>query len=425
MTSRADTGLWGVSTTEWVTTRPLDRDLDVNLVVIGGGYTGCSAALEAARSGASVALLEAKFIGHGGSGRNVGLVNAGLWLPPDAILRQMGESAGMRLLEDLGKGPEAVFRIIEREAIECEPVRAGTLHLAHSAAGRADLEDRYRQGNRIGAPLRLLDADETARRTGTRRFHGALFDPRAGTIQPLAYCQGLARAAQAKGAHLFEASPADGVVRDGDRWRVSANGHDVRAAALLVATNAYPRFVTGLAQARFSVVTYGQFATEPLPDDMRAQILPDGEGCWDTAMVMSSFRVDRAGRLILGGMGSAGGPAGAIHGAWARRKLREVFPALAGVPFAHRWHGRIAMTADHIPKVLRIGPRACAVFGYSGRGIAPGTVFGTSAARALLNDQPDAFPIPVQDAYSERFTAARTAFFEFGAAVAHAVDPLR
>ncbi|WP_138472574.1 FAD-binding oxidoreductase [Poseidonocella sp. HB161398] len=416
--------LWHDSCRETASGAPLDAPTTADLAIVGAGFTGCAAALEAAGRGLNVILLEAGRISDGGSGRNVGLVNAGLWLPPDTVLAQMGEAAGRRLITALAAGPQEVFALIERHGIDCEPRRAGTLHLAHSPAGLRDLGDRLAQGLRHGAPLALLDRAETGARTGSRAFHGALLDPRAGTVQPRAYCTGLARAAIAAGARLHEASPVTSVAAlPGGGWRLAANGHEIRAGALLIATNAYHRPAAGMAAPQHAVVAYSQYATAPLPAALRAQILPGGEGCWDTAMVMSSIRTDSAGRLILGGMGDAGGPGRAVHDGWARRKLRRLYPALGALPFVHRWQGRIAMTADHVPKVLELGPGGYAVFGYSGRGIAPGTVFGRAAAAALAGDGPGAFPLPVCRAHAEPFRKPLSAWYEAGATLVHAVDP--
>lgn len=411
--------LWRESAREVANTAPLDRDVSVDLVVVGGGFTGTSAALEATKRGASVCVLEANIIGHGGSGRNVGLVNAGLWLPPETVIAQMGETAGRKLIEVLADAPRRVFELIEQEGIDCEATRKGTLHLAHSAAGLRDLAERHRQGNAFGAPLALFDAAETARRTGTPAYHGALFDPRAGTIQPFAYCQGLARAAQAKGAHIHASSPATSIERRGDTWLVTANGHTVRARALLLATNAYQAGVDLPYAPHYTPVSYCQFATEPMPDALRETILAGGEGCWDTALVMSSFRIDQAGRLILGGIGNTDGPGSAIHRQWARRKLRQLFPALGDLSFDFIWRGRIAMTDDHVPKIVAFGPNAYACFGYSGRGIGPGTVFGAEAAAALLEGSPERLPVHPLVQYAERFSGAKAAYYEFGAIATH------
>lgn len=421
MPSQRSSILWRASARDRFEAPPLDRDLTVDLAVVGGGFTGAAAALEAAGRGASVCLLEAEIIGHGGSGRNVGLVNAGLWLPPDTVIAQMGEAAGRRLIDVLADAPRRVFALIDREGIDCEATRKGTLHLAHARAGLKDLEERCRQGNRDGAPLALLDAKETAQRTGTAIYHGALFDPRAGTIQPFAYCRGLARAAQDKGARVHERSPVTAIRRERDLWIVEANGRTVRARSLLLATNAYQLGIETPFKPEFTAMSYCQFATGPMPETARREILAGGEGCWDTALVMSSFRVDRAGRMIVGGVGNSEGPAASIHHSWARRKLRRLFPAIGDLPFEHAWRGRIAMTADHIPKIVEFGPNAFACFGYSGRGIGPGTVFGTQAAIALLGGDHETLPVSPIAHYSERFTASKAAYYEFGAALMHAV----
>lgn len=413
--------LWRASAEEIVTAPALDRALDVDLAIIGGGFTGQAAALEGARRGASVALFEGETFGHGGSGRNVGLVNAGLWLPPDEVIAEIGAEAGGRLMAALADAPRRVWSLIEQEGIDCEATRKGTLHLAHAPAGFADLAERHRQGTALGWPLELLDAAETARRTGSTAFHGALFDPRAGTIQPLSYARGLARAAKAAGAQLHEQSRVAQVRREDQFWQLTVNGQRVRARHMLLATNAYFDGIDMGFRPEIIAVSYFQAATVPIPKPLRARILPRREGCWDTDLVMSSFRMDAAGRFIIGGIGNLEGPGRAVHMAWARRKLRQCFPELGDLPFEHDWRGRIAMTGDHIPKILRFGPSGLACFGYSGRGIGPGTTFGTLAAEALLTGNDDALPVALVTGHRERFAPLREAYYETGAILTHVV----
>ncbi|WP_240335600.1 NAD(P)/FAD-dependent oxidoreductase [Pseudotabrizicola algicola] len=417
----SEVNLWRASSREHFAAPPLATSREVDLAVIGGGFTGLAAALEARRHGASVCVLEAQTVGHGGSGRNVGLVNAGLWLPPEAVIARMGPTGGKRLIDTLAEAPQRVFDLIAREGIDCEATRNGTLHLAHAPAGLRDLQERYRQGRAHGAPLRLLDAAETARRTGSRAFHGALFDPRAGTIQPLSYARGLARAAVRAGAEVHEQSPVTGLQRAAGQWQVTSRGQSLRARHVLVATNAYHLGFHDPFAPQIVGVHYCQYATDPLPEPLRRSILAGGEGCWDTALVMSSFRLDQAGRLVIGGIGNGDGPAGRVHAAWAARKLARLFPDLAGLPFRHGWSGRIAMTGDHIPKIVAFGPQAYACFGYSGRGIGPGTVFGTQAARALLLDRPDLLPVDPLRQHREGFAGLRAAYYEAGASAVHAI----
>jgi len=421
MMSQAVGNLWEATCEEQVSAPPLDKDLSVDLAIIGGGLTGCSAALEAAGSGASVCLAEAQEIGHGGSGRNVGLVNAGLWLPPETITNILGETQGRRLSGHLAGAPKRVFDLIGKHGITCEAVNNGTLHCAHSEAGFRDLEDRYRQQVALGAPVTLLDREETQRRTGSPVFHGALHDARAGTINPLSYCRGLARAAVQAGARLCSRTPATAIRQAKGGWMVETPGGMIRARALLFATNAYHEQVGGIKSPETVPVHYFQVATEPLGDNRFAHVLPDGEGCWDTALVMSSFRKDRTGRLLVGAVGDLEGIGGGVHRGWAQRMIRRLYPALTDAKIAHAWCGRIGMTGDHLPKILAIGPNAYACFGYSGRGIGPGTTFGTLAAQALLKDDPALLPLSPVSSHGERFSGLRSAYYESGAVLTHAL----
>lgn len=409
--------LWEDTCAETVSAPPLAGDLTADLVIIGGGYTGCAAALEAAEQGASVVLLEARTIGHGGSGRNVGLANAGLWLPPDQVIAQMGQTAGERLNAALAVGPDRVFDLIARHDIQCEPVRNGTLHCAHAPAGMRNLKMRYDQQAARQAPVRLLEADDATIATGSKQFFGALWDKRAGTVQPLAYAKGLARAAKEAGAHIHEKSPVTRVSRDTD-WLVETEIGAVRAKSLLMATNAYHNSFKGLNAAPTTPVHFFQLATAPLSDHLHDVILPGNQGCWDTGLVMTSFRKDKAGRFILGAMGQPDRLG--IHETWARRALARLFPQLAGQAFEHFWSGRIGMTADYIPKILRLGDRGYAVFGYSGRGISPGSVFGTACAQALLSGSESNLPLAPVENHSEHLTRAKGIYFEAGARLVHA-----
>lgn len=404
---------------EIVPTSVFEGETTADLVVVGGGFTGCTAALQAAELGMKVCLLEAESIGQGGSGRNVGLVNAGLWTPPDEVLKLMGEEDGKRLNVALANGPDLVFSRIEKHQIRCEAIRNGTLHCADSADGLKDIHERFRQHQQRGAPVTLLNAAQTRERTGSPVFHGALHDARAGTIQPLAYCMGLARAAQQAGAAIHTNSPVTRILRGNRRWQVETARGFVTSKALLVATNAYHRGIAGMRRPAFIPMHYFQMATAPLEIHQGSTVLPNAEGCWDTAMVMSSFRRDERGRLIIGGVGSLEHPGASVHQNWARRTLRRLFPPLADVRLEQAWSGRIAMTSDHLPKIVRLGPNALMAFGYSGRGIAPGTVFGTCIAAALAAKDETLLPVRPIDKHGETQPWLKAAYYETGAFLTH------
>jgi glycine/D-amino acid oxidase-like deaminating enzyme len=416
-------GLWDASAPSAPHTTALSATVHADAVVVGAGYTGLSAALYLAQRRARVVVLEAQSVGFGGSGRNVGLVNAGMWVMPSALSGELGEVLGNRLLTRLGNAPSLVFDLIEQLGIDCEPVRSGTLHCAPDRAGLHALHERARQWQVLGAPVRVLSRAETADKTGTDAYLGALLDLRAGTLQPLAYARGLAHAAVAAGAHLYTHTAVNAVQDTGQHWRLNTtSGGVVHAPWVIVATNAYSdaNGPWGALQSELVKLPYFNMATAPLPPTLLKQILPERQGAWDTRQVLTSFRLDRQGRLVLGSVGALRGMGQAIHRDWGQRALVKLFPQLRGIRFEHEWYGEIGMTADALPRFHQLARNTVAFCGYNGRGIAPGTVLGRELARLVLGEITTAeLPLPVTPTTPARLKLAREAFYERGAQIAH------
>lgn len=419
-------GLWEASAPPPPATAPLDGLSRADVAVIGAGYTGLSAALHLAEAGARVVVLEAEEIGFGGSGRNVGLVNAGMWVMPEDLPRALGAEHGERLLATLGEAPALVFALIERHGIACEAERQGTLHCAVGAEGLAEIAERARQWQARGAPVRVLNAAETAAATGSPAYAGALLDARAGTIQPLAYARGLAAAAMRAGAAIHTASRLLAAEDDGQCWRLRTAQGVVEAPSVILATNAYTADLWPELREEMVRLPYFNLATRPLSDNLRRSILPGRQGAWDTRTILTSFRLDRQGRLIFGSVGALRGTGRAIHAAWGRRAMARLFPQLAEIGFEHEWYGQLGMTADHLPRCHRLGRGILSFSGYNGRGIAPGTVFGRLLADLTLGRIGEAdLPLPVSPLAPAPFRALKEAYFETGAQVAHLLDARR
>lgn len=415
-------GLWEQSAPPAPATAPLRTEIDVDVAVVGAGFTGCSAALHLAEGGASVAVLEAIEIGFGGSGRNSGLVNAGLWVMPDQLPAALGDVYGERVLEMLGNGPRLVFDLVDRHEIPCELERNGTLHCAVGLKGVAEVKERERQWQARGAPVRVLDAAETAEKLGTTAYLGSLLDLRAGTIQPLAYVRGLASAAIKAGARIFTGSPVIAAVEDGTRWQIKTPDGTVRAKWVIVATNVYTSDVWPEIRSEITRMPYFNMATPPLSDNLRRSILPERQGAWDTRQVLNSFRFDQQGRLVFGSVGALRGTGRTIHSDWGKRALAKLFPQLDGIGFESQWYGRIGMTNDHLPRFHKLGRNVISFSGYNGRGISPGTVFGKSLAQLAMGAIGEGdLPLPVTDVIPARTRAVWETFYEVGAQAAHLV----
>ncbi len=416
-------GLWEASAPPAPETRPLVEELGVDVAIVGGGYTGLSAALHLQLAGASTAVLEAAEIGFGGSGRNVGLVNAGMWTMPSTLAGTLGDVHGQRLLTLLGNGPDLVFELVERHAIDCQAVRDGTLHCAVGSTGLKNIEQRAREWQARGAPVSLLDAVETARRTGTRRYRGALLDLRAGTIQPLAYVRGLAHAAIGAGARVHTRTRVQGAEDLGSHWRLRTDtGATLKAQWVVVATNAFTEAVGAWSALRTELVhlPYFNMATAPLPARLLETVLPGREGAWDTPEILTSFRLDQAGRLVLGSVGALRGRGANIHRNWGRRALVKLFPQLEGIAFQHEWYGWIGMTADALPRFHRLARNTVSFSGYNGRGIATGTTFGRELARLVTGEVSEGdLALPVTPTAKVPLRAVKERYYEVGAQLAH------
>jgi glycine/D-amino acid oxidase-like deaminating enzyme len=365
-------------------------------------------------------VLEAAHVGFGGSGRNVGLVNAGLWVMPEELPRQLGEVFGERLLQQLGNGPRLVFDIVQRYGIDCQANPVGTLHCAVGQKGLNEIIERNRQWRARGADVVLLDAAQARQKIGSSAYSGALLDRRAGTIQPLAYVRGLAGAAIDRGAAIYSLSPAIRREDLGDRWRIVTARGSVTAPWVLVATDAYASGIWTSIREEQVMFPYFNLATRPLPANLQRTILPERQGAWDTKLVLSSFRFDQAGRLVFGSVGALRGTGGPVHRNWGRRELARLFPLLRDVEFEHEWYGSIGMTDNALPRLHRHDRNTFSISGYNGRGIAPGTTFGRDLARLAMNEVTvEELSLPLTDVRQASLRSAKAAFYEVGSQVAH------
>lgn len=415
-----DHGLWGVSAPAAPAIDILASDIEADAVIVGGGFTGFSAAYHLASAGMSAVVLEARDVGFGGSGRNVGLVNAGLWVMPDDLLATLGRRYGERLLAQLGEAPRLVFDLVERLGIDCEAVPQGTLHCAAGSKGFAEVTERARQWQARGADVELLDARRAEHLIGSGAYTGALLDRRAGTIQPLAYARGLADHAIRAGARAHTHSPATGFSDLGAAWKVATPQGSVVASWVILATDAYSGAACSDVKREQVMLPYFNLATRPLSAAQLSTILPGRHGAWDTKSILSSFRLDARGRLVFGSVGALRRGGKRIHLGWGKRELARLFPQLGRVDFEHGWYGQIGMTDDAMPRLHRHGRNMVSISGYNGRGIAPGTTFGRDLARLASGQVAlEDLSLPLTETHHAPFRSARSAFYEAGAQLAH------
>jgi glycine/D-amino acid oxidase-like deaminating enzyme len=380
-------------------TTPLTESRHVGVAVIGAGFTGLSAALHLAESGADVAVLEAKDIGSGASGRAFGQVVPYLKIGHSDILRHYGPERGPRVIDAVAAGPDLVFDLIARHAIDCWAIRTGLLFAAHAPSGQRELERRTAYWQDRGAEVEMLEGDRCAEAVGSTMYEAASLEHRGGNLNPLAYTRGLGHAAVKAGAMIHTQTPVRGLSRKNGHWAIDAGPNGITADIVLIATNAYSTELwPGLAESIIPLRGHG-FVTAPLSDNVRRSILPGRQSLTDTRRLFSGVRLLPDGRLHASAYGPVSGPE---HAADFRRvdgRIRKLYPQLDTLDWQEEWTGFVAMTPDHVPRVHELAPGLFAGLGYNGRGIAAATMMGQElAGRARgLGDADLVFPLmPVQ-----------------------------
>nr|WP_221244458.1 FAD-binding oxidoreductase [Neoroseomonas alkaliterrae] len=376
-------------------TPPLEGEHRADVCIVGGGFTGLSAALHLAEAGASVLLLEAHEPGWGASGRNGGQVNPGLKPDPDEVERDFGPDLGGRMLALSYGAPDALFALVRRHQIACEARQEGTIRAAIDARSAAAARRSAEQSARRGWPVRYASAEEVAAMTGTARYAGAMVDARGGDVHPLSFARGLARAALAQGARIHGGSPAQRIAREAAGWRVTTPGGAVRATHIVLATNGYTDDLwPGLRRSVVPVFS-SIAASAPLADEVARAIMPRRASLYEAGRITVYYRMDRANRLLIGGRGPQRpiGDTGPIR--YLTDYAARLWPALAGVRWTHGWNGQLAMTPDHYPHLHEPAPGVIAALGYNGRGVAMATAMGGQIARRLLGTPAEALDMPV------------------------------
>jgi glycine/D-amino acid oxidase-like deaminating enzyme len=385
-------GLWGATAEPAPATPPLPGDRDADVVIVGAGYTGLSAALHLAKAGVGVVCIDREAPGHGASGRNGGQVLPGFKTYPDHLIAQFGTERGGALAA-FGAGiADTLFDLVAAHGIACAATRSGWLHAGHHEKKLAEQRWKHDQWAARGAPVRWLDRAAIAGMLGTDAYAGGWIDLRGGTVQPLSLARGLARAAMAAGAAVHGGTEANALRPEADGWRVVTPRGTLRTRHVIVATNGYTGGLVPRLAASVVAVESAQVATAPLDDPA---ILPSRAAVSDTRRSLLYFRLSPDRRLVMGGRGGILLGTGAASYDRLARAIAVLFPSLAGVPLTHRWAGRLAVTLDHLPHVHEPAPGLIASLGCNGRGVAWSVAIGRVLAQRIVAGGWEGAPVPV------------------------------
>jgi glycine/D-amino acid oxidase-like deaminating enzyme len=364
--------------------RPLPDTADV--VVVGGGYTGISAARELARRGATVTLVEAETLGFGGSTRNGGIVHPGYKWDPGELVERYGEETGRALFRETLDGYALVKRLIADEQIDCEFRECGYLDLAWAASHTRELQTSVETLARFGVEASYVPRERLRDEIGSDFYHGGLVFPMSGLLHPGKYFAGLVGAAERVGADLHEGVRARTIRRQADgRLVVETDRGAIIAKDVVVGTNGYTDGVVPSLRRRIIPIGSYIIATEPLPEELARDISPSGRAFFDTKNFLYYWHISEDRRMIFGGRASflptsVDRTAAILHGG-----MLEVHPQLAGTRVAYAWGGNVGFTFDRMPHVGRQDGVTYAM-GCCGTGVAMMTALGTAVGGWLSGD---------------------------------------
>ena len=367
----------------------LPGNIDTDLLIVGAGYTGLSCALHSLETIRDIVVIDQAQPGWGCSGRNGGQVTP-QWKPALDQLRQMfyGDELN-RFIGVLEQSAALVFELIKKHRIECHVLQGGNLITAKGEKGRHYLSQWASFWQETGADVELLDASSTHEITGTTAYDTCMLDRRGGSLQPLSYARGLARACLDQGVSIFGGCQALKILPQGQGWTVTTSQGQINCRRLVIATNGYTdAFWPGLAQSIIPVASMIT-ASQPLPEHMAGSILPGRQPVAEFAGVPAYYRIDESNRLVFGWRGTLSGSIGSLDTRHLQSKARKLFPQLESIEWDYDWAGYVAITSHQRPVMARLGSNAYAGLGYNGRGITMATMMGKQLSLLLGQRQPD------------------------------------
>jgi len=375
---------WYVATAEGIQDRPaLEEDLTADVCVIGGGFTGLSAALNLAELGKKVVLLEAERIGFGASGRNGGLVGSGQRIEVMDAEKQFGVERSRQLWNFAELAKDEIRNRVAKHDISCD-LQKGQFVGVHkrSYVGWAqELSDVLTE--RYDYPFCYsIDREQVPGYVATNKYFEGFFDPEALTLHPLNYTLGLARAAETAGVQIFENSRVTSYTQTDPAIVKTATGQ-VKASFIVLACNGYLGNLEPRTADKIMPINNFMIATEPLGAERAQELISGRFGVHDTRFVVNYYRLSDDHRLLFGGGENYRPGFPKDIGKFVRPYMLKIFPQLKDVGIDYAWGGTLSVTVNRLPHLGRLEPNVFFGQGYSGHGISTANFAGKVIAEAV------------------------------------------
>jgi len=358
-----------------------------DVAIIGGGYTGLTAATVLARAGRSVVVFEAEDAAWGCSARNGGQIGSGVKPGVEDLERRYGREAGHAVIHEGFNSLDYVIDFIEREKIDCDLQKNGRFIGAHRPSRYDSLAEGFETLNKVrDFEWHMVPKSEMADELGTDAYHGGAVLPHHATLHPAKYANGLVDVALKAGAQIETHTPVLGLETGGEGTSLTTTRGKTVARDVIVATNGYTQRLTpGLRRRVIPIGSY-MIATEKLPKDVMQKIMPVQRALSDTRKVVYYYRAspDHT-RVVFGGRVALSETDPKVSGPRLHEVMAGLFPELKEAKISHSWMGFVAYTFDHLP---HIGSRDGVWFamGYCGSGVAWASYMGHKLAHKVLGD---------------------------------------
>lgn len=378
--------------TKSFTGKPLPANTDV--LVIGGGFTGTSAALKLAKGGLRVTLLEAQSIGWGASSRNGGQALSALHQTLTELIKDFGRERARDMFHAAVQAADTVERIIREEGIACDFLRSGNIEAASKPAHFDTLQrERDTLAEVAGYEVDIIPKERMASELGTDIYYGLMVNRRSASVQPAKMVQGMALAAERAGADVHEGVRVTGIDRgngpafhNGNRFTVRTERGPVSAKEVFLASNAWSGEIVPYFRKRVFPAESYIIATEPLPEEKAKRLIPNKRVVYDTKNMLAYYQLSRENRMIWGGEGAKRGSKKEENIRKLQTGMVTAFPALRDARIEYYWGGTLGITIDSTPHAGRqdgIWYAMC----YVGHGVSLGTYLGEQIAMEILGEK--------------------------------------
>ena len=358
---------------------------EVDIAVLGAGYSGLSTALHLAEKGYRVAVVEGARIGWGASGRNGGQIVNGLNASLQTIGKRYGQDTANFVAGLVTEGGDIIRERVATYGIQCD-LKPGNVFAALTDAHLRELEARLRLWRSHGIDSQeMLGVDQMRAHVATDRYVGGMIDRKGGHMHPLNLALGEAAAIESLGGRIFEMSPVTSVETDAARPALRTARGEIRARTLVLCGNAYLGGVVPALENRIMPVSTQIMATEPLGDLART-LMPADTCVEDVRYILDYFRMSADRRLLFGGGTVYGGADPSDIKAKLWKNMLKVFPQLAATRIDYAWSGNFALSFSRVPQMGRIGANTYFAHGYSGHGVTGSHTFGRILAEAIHGD---------------------------------------